>query len=123
VTFQCCNDCGEVIHPPLPACPACQSLNRGWKEAPAGVRVFTFTWAHSAAHESVAEVLPYNITVVEFSGMPGVRLVTNVVDAAPGVLSIGDPVTLVWEDGPDGQMLPRFRKAIARTQLAERTGF
>jgi uncharacterized protein len=113
LTFQCCCDCNTVIHPPLPICPACQSRDRTWIEAPSTARVFTFTWARTAAHESVRPVLPYNIAVVEFPDLPGVRLVTNVIDAAPESLAIGEIVALVWEDGPGGQRLPRFSKARA----------
>jgi hypothetical protein len=40
--------------------------------------------------------------------MPGVRLVSNLIDAEPAV---GMAVTLAWEDGPAGQPLPRFRRA------------
>jgi uncharacterized OB-fold protein len=110
LTFQQCSDCGHLVHPPLPVCPRCQSLNRGWKESPPSATVFSFTWVHTAAHESVANSLPYNVALVEFPDTPGVRLVTNVVDAKPGELSIGDKVRLKWEDGENGQALPRFCK-------------
>lgn len=110
LTFQKCGDCGHRVHPPLPVCPRCQSLNRLWPEAPAEAIVFSFTWIHTAAHDSVADCLPYNAALVEFPALPGVRLVTNVINVKPGGLAIGDRVNLVWEDGEDDQPLPRFRK-------------
>jgi len=109
--FQCCGDCGRLVHPPLPVCPRCHSLNRQWREAPQAGRVFSFTWIHTAAHDAVADALPYNVALVEFPDMPGVRLVSNVVDAERGRLKIGDAVTLHWDEGVDGQWLPRFRLA------------
>jgi len=108
--FQTCVNCGIHTHPPTVVCPKCQSLNRTWVEAPSRGRVFSFVWAHTAAHASLKGfTLPYNIAVVEFPGFEGVRLVSNVVDANPEELAIGDAVTLTWEEA-QGQWLPRFRK-------------
>lgn len=110
LTFQQCPHCATVVHPPLGVCPGCRSFERDWIDAPAHALVFSFTWAHTAAHESVKQSLPYNVVVVEFPQLPGVRLVSNVVDAAPGELRIGDPLQLHWEPGWEGQLLPRFRR-------------
>ena len=55
-----------------------------------------------AAIESVAQSLPYNVAVVDFPRLPGVRLITNVVNVKPGELAIGDRVSLAWEDAGDG---------------------
>lgn len=110
LAFQRCGACGTVTHPPIGVCPACQSMARDWAEAPERARVFSFTWIHTAAHESVAERLPYNVAVVEFPDLPGVRLVSNVVDVKPGELAVGDRLSLVWEDAGSVGPLPRFRK-------------
>lgn len=109
LAFQQCAACLRLVHPPLPVCPACRSVERAWADAPTTARVFSFTWVHTAAHESVKAVLPYNVALVEFPGLPGVRLVTNVVDAKPATLAIGDPLELVWEL-QGAQWLPRFSK-------------
>ena len=111
LTFQKCVACGRITHPPIGACPACQSLEREWMDAPAEARVFSFTWVHTAAHDSVAQPLPYNVVVVEFPALPGVRLISNVVDAEPGGLAIGDRLSLEWESVSDGLSLPRFQRA------------
>jgi uncharacterized OB-fold protein len=111
LAFQQCLDCGQVTHPPIGACPRCQSLRRDWVDAPADARVYSFTWVHTAGHESVAGALPYNVAVVEFPALGQVRLVTNVLDVRPGELAIGDAVTLAWDDAGDGMRLPRFRKS------------
>ena len=108
--FQQCPRCGTLVHPPLPVCPGCQSLECAWVEAPAQASLFSFTWVHTAAHESVRAYLPYNVAVVEFPEMPGVRLISNVIDAERGALRVGDSLTLAWERGWEGQMLPRFRR-------------
>jgi len=111
LTFQRCTACGRVTHPPIGVCPACQSFERTWIDAPPDARVYSFTWVHTAAHESVAQSLPYNVVVVEFPALPGVRLISNVVDVVPGELAIGDALTLAWEDVGESVVLPRFRKS------------
>ena len=40
-----------------------------------------------------------------------VRLVSNVIDAAPGEMAVGLRVTLAWDEIENGMFLPRFRKA------------
>jgi len=111
LAFQCCADCGKVIHPPLPVCPACRSMNKGWIEAPGEARVFSFTWVHVAADPSVAPSIPYNVALIEFPELPGIRFVSNVVDGKPGDLKIGDAVHLYWDMTADGRGIPRFRKS------------
>ncbi len=108
--FQSCGDCGHLAHPPIPICPHCRSLNRQWRSAPDAASVFSFVWVHTAAHASVRDRLPYNVVLVEFPELPGIRLVSNVIDVQRGELAIGDALTLAWEEGGDGQMLPRFRR-------------
>ena len=108
--FQQCADCAHLIHPPLPMCPRCRSCNRNWPEAPHEATVYSFVWVHTAAHDSVAGALPYNVVLVEFPALPGVRLISNVIDAKPGELAMGDKLTLVWELGEGDQPVPRFRK-------------
>ncbi len=110
LTFQQCAGCSHLIHPPLPVCPRCQSVERQWREAPYTALVFSFVWVHTAAHDSVVAALPYNVVLVEFPALAGVRLVSNVVNVSPGQLAIGDRLTLLWEEGDGGQWLPRFRK-------------
>ena len=106
--FQGCAGCGRLRHPPGPRCPACHSDAVEWREAPAEGRIFSYTVAHHPADDSVRARGPYNVILVEFPAMPGVRLVSNLIDADPVV---GMVVTLVWDDGPAGQPLPRFRRA------------
>jgi len=108
--FQRCGDCGQAVHPPSALCPACQSGHRTWVAAPTEARVFTYTIVHHAADDSVAGAVPYNVAVVEFPGLDGVRLVSNVIDATAGAIHVGMALRLVWEAGPNRQWLPRFAR-------------
>jgi uncharacterized OB-fold protein len=74
--------------------------------------VFSFTWVHTAAHESVAQSLPYNVAVVEFPALPGVRLISNVMGVGPGELAVGDALSLAWDPAGEAMFLPRFRRRV-----------
>ena len=113
LSFQQCADCLTLVHPPLPVCPKCQSVHRNWVDAPSRARVFSFVWAHTAAHDSVKAVLPYNVVLVEFPDLPGVRLLSNVIGTMRGELAIGDGLELVWDQQAENRWLPRFRRVGA----------
>jgi uncharacterized OB-fold protein len=71
--------------------------------------VFSYTVIHHPAHPGVAASVPYNAALVEFPGLDGVRLLTNIVDAESDQLHIGIAVELFWE--PHGSsFLPRFKR-------------
>ena len=107
--FQRCGDCDSLRHPPTPLCPRCQSLNCGWSDAPSVGRIFSYTVVRHPSHAAAKPVVPYNVVLVEFDGCDGVRLVSNVVDAAPEELAVGRRVEIAWDEGTGGQLLPRFR--------------
>lgn len=109
LTFQQCADCMAVTHPPIGACPRCQSIRRRWVEAPGRAVVFSYTWVHTAAHDAIGRPLPYNVVVVTFEGLAGVRLISNVVDAGADELRIGAELELVWQPIGETMSLPRFR--------------
>ena len=111
--FQCCADCGLPRHPPTPLCARCHSARQGWLEAPAQAFVYSFTVVRHATHPAVADRLPYVVAVVEFAGLPQVRLVSNVTDVDPATVHIGMPLQLWWDklEGEPPMVLPRFRPA------------
>ena len=86
-----------------------QSKLISWIDAPSFGRIFSYTVVFSASHDAVINDLPYNVVLVEFDGMDDLRLVSNVVDAKPDELAIGREVVVVWEMGPNYQLLPRFK--------------
>jgi uncharacterized OB-fold protein len=117
--FQRCADCARYRHPPSPICPRCQSPKVEWEEAPTVGRIFSFTIVHHA-HPMARDVAPYNVALIEFAERDGVRLVSNVVDAAPDQLAVGREVELAWEQDNDGQCLPRFRLLIVPSNKRDR---
>ena len=111
LTFQRCADCGHYRHPPTPVCGKCRSTRCEWGDAPEMGEVFTYTVVHHPSHEAVKPELAYNIAVVAFPELNGVRLVSNVIDAGPDDMRVGMKVRLVWEEHTAGVFLPRFRRA------------
>lgn len=112
--FQACGECAKPRHPPTPLCPYCQSTEQTWIEAPKVGRVYSYTIVHHPSHDAVRDSLPYNVALIDFSDLPGVRLVSNVIDAGPDDLSVGLEVTLCWERHGE-TWLPRFRRHTGGT--------
>jgi len=53
--------------------------------------------------------VPYTVVVVALEETPGVRIVSNLVDAAPEELRVGLPVEVFFEDVSAEVTVPRFR--------------
>jgi uncharacterized protein len=97
-----CAACGEVHHYPRPVCPRCGTRGAGTVSSPGAgvVHSFTITRDRSGA----AQHIPAVVTLDE-----GVTLLTEIVDADPETLAIGDRVAVVVTDG-----IPRFAPEGAR---------
>jgi len=79
ILLQRCADCGAVLHPPAPVCPAGAAHDLGWFEASGLGRLASFTVVTHAAHPVVQSRLPYLIALVELDEGP--RVICNL---APG---------------------------------------
>jgi uncharacterized OB-fold protein len=110
LAFQRCKNCGTFRSPPGPICYVCRSSDTEWAPVSGNGTVYSYTIVTHPVHSALVDKVPFNVALVEFPDAPGVRLVTNVVDAAPEELSVGMPVRVHWED-LSGETLPRFEKA------------
>lgn len=108
--IQRCTDCETFRHPPGPFCAKCGSGNVDWPEVSGRGEVFTYIIPHYATHPSLKQVVPYNVAVVMLEDAGDVRIVSNVVDAAPEEMHIGMKVALYWDPIANDKFLPRFRK-------------
>jgi len=102
--FRRCDDCGYLVHPPVPYCPRC----RGRNTAPAPVSglatVTTFTVNHQP-WDGTDET--YVIAIVTIDEQDDVRLTTNIVGCAPDEVFVGMRVRVVFADH-DPVFLPLF---------------
>jgi uncharacterized OB-fold protein len=104
-----CNDCGNLIHPPLPLCPVCQSQSLGWIKSSGKGTVYSFEIVRMSPHSILDAKVPYNVVLVDLAEGP--RLVSNLVDCAPEEIEIGMPVEVVFEMVAEDVWLPQFKKA------------
>jgi uncharacterized protein len=106
--FQRCGACGKHRHPPTPICPACQSSDLAWTEAPKTATVYSYTVVHHPQHAAMRTSVPYNVALLSFEGLDEVRLISNIVDVTAQQMAIGLRVHLHWQGPVDGVWLPRF---------------
>jgi uncharacterized OB-fold protein len=103
--FLRCQDCGYWIHPPAPICPMCLSKDVA-PEAVSGRGVLhTFTVNHQPWYPDLDP--PYVIAIVALDEQDGLRLTTNIVNAAVDDVAIGMRVRVVFEEYDD-VYLPMF---------------
>jgi uncharacterized OB-fold protein len=104
---QSCNACGSSQLYPRALCTTCGSTDLSFAPASGRGAVYSFTVVHRAPHAAFTP--PYTVALVRLEEGPVV--LTNLVDA--GDVRCDMPVTLTWEDLPDGRRLPLFRPAPA----------
>jgi uncharacterized OB-fold protein len=102
---QKCLGCGELRHPPAPACPGCRSAE--WAAVPLSGRGRIHTWIVSR-HPSQPDPAPKLVILVDLD--EGLRFVSNLVDAEN--VEVGAPVVLEFGE-VKGRRLPLFRMLAA----------
>ena len=106
---QRCALCGELRHPPRPACPKCHALKWDTIEASGRAHVYSFVVVH---HPQVPVFdYPLPIAVVELE--EGTRLVADLVGVEPDHVHIGMPVVVEFVAVDDELTLPMFRPDAA----------
>jgi uncharacterized protein len=96
--LQRCRSCETVQHPPVEVCHRCQEMQFDYIAAqPYGV-VESFTIVHHATNPLMRNNLPYNVAVISLRDYPHVRIVGNVIDAAPEQMRIGMTVACTWAE-------------------------
>jgi len=111
LTAQHCRQCHHAQIPPAPICSECNSSELELVTLNGRGILYSYTAVHQAI--SPEQTLPFIIAVVELdvggtACKNSVRLMTNIVDAEPAALRIGDPVRVVWETISEYVSIPRF---------------
>ena len=101
-----CTRCNELIWYPRRFCPFCGSTAVEWVEVSGRGTIYSFTIMRQGSGP-FRGVVPYVLAYVELTEGP--RLLTNIVDADPDSLEVGQPVTVVFEPAGETDALPRFR--------------
>jgi uncharacterized OB-fold protein len=108
-----CGGCGHYQHPPLPVCPACHSSDVSWE--PVSGRGTLWSWTLNRYQWVPSMPPPYVVAEVELAEQPGLRLLTNLVDADPAAIRIGMAVTVCFARAGDA-FIPLFRPEGYRDQ-------
>jgi uncharacterized OB-fold protein len=107
--LQRCTACGEHQFYPRGVCSHCLSSDLEWNDASGRGTVYSFSINHRAPHPGFADNLPFVLAIVELEEGP--RMMTNIVECDPETVTIGMPVTVVFDDVTEEITLPKFRPA------------
>jgi uncharacterized protein len=83
VSFPGCVTCGKFHWYPMYSCPHCGSDKIEWREIDGSASLYSWTTVHYPFPADPPKVLPYIVGLLEFNDAPGVRLITNLIDARP----------------------------------------
>ena len=102
LVVQRCGGCRTWRWGPEWICYACHSFDTRWEEvAPEGV-IYSWERPWHPVHRALAEACPYVVLLVELPHAGGIRMIGNLVGDPLQPFAIGDRVTAVFEDHPDG---------------------
>lgn len=106
--LQECRDCTALIHPPQPVCRYCRGTDMGVREVSGRATLAGFTVNHRFSLPGMPA--PYVVAQVAINEDPRVRLTTNIIEADPDELELGQQLEVVFEHIED-VWLPLFRLA------------
>ena len=101
-----CTECERPFWYPRPVCPRCLRPDIDWRQASGRGEVYAVSVMHRPGNPTMQGRVPYAVALVDLE--EGVRIMSNVVGAAPEEVKVGMPVTVTWEQLSDGRHLPLF---------------
>jgi uncharacterized OB-fold protein len=105
--LQYCDACRWYQFYPRLYCMKCGSLKTRWVEASGRGVVYSYTIIRQNKSPGFRDDVPYNVALIRLEEGP--RMMSNVIDSAPGDLRVDLPVTVVFDPVSDEISLPRFR--------------
>jgi len=111
--FVRCSDCQNYIHPPVPVCDKCLSMEQEVVAVSGRATLAAVTVNHQMWIPTIEP--PYVVGIVEIEEQESVRLTTNIVQCDEADLKIGMSLEVEFEQCED-VFLPVFRPAVAATQ-------
>jgi uncharacterized OB-fold protein len=103
--FLRCSACQNYIHPPVPVCNKCLSMEQEVVAVSGRATLAAVTVNHQMWIPTIEP--PYIIGIVEIAEQNSVRLTTNIVNCAEVDLKIGMPLQVEFEECED-VFLPMF---------------
>lgn len=117
--FMRCSACQNYIHPPVPVCDKCLSMEQEVAAVSGRATLAAVTVNHQMWMPNIEP--PYVIGIVEIEEQDSVRLTTNIVRCEESDLKIGMALEVEFEEYED-VFLPVFRPvgAVADAVKGER---
>jgi uncharacterized protein len=106
-----CSRCGAFSHPPDIVCPHCGSGDPAFVFTPLDGAGTVRSWTVMRQSFLPGFNVPFVLVDVELQACRDLRLIGRLVDGADAALSVGTPVTLVFEDIAPGVSVPAFALA------------
>jgi len=109
--MQFCNNCQQWIWYPKAWCPDCGKRDQlKWRKLSGKGQLYSFTVIRQVIDNSPAfqADLPFVLGLIELDEGP--RIYSNVTNVTPDQVSIGDKLTVFFEDVTPELSLPKFRK-------------
>ena len=101
-----CDACAQFHWPVRAACPRCGGA-LAWRDASGRGAIASWSVVHRAVNPELKDAAPYVVAFVQLE--EGVRLFTNIVDAAPEAMCAGLRVHVRFEAALDGEVhIPVF---------------
>ncbi|MDT3440201.1 MULTISPECIES: Zn-ribbon domain-containing OB-fold protein [unclassified Pseudofrankia] len=104
---QRCGGCGVLRHPPRPMCPHCQSLDYKAEQLSGRGALYSYALLHHPRNPA----FDYPVLAALVDLDEGIRLVSNLVDVAPGDIRIGMRLEVAFEPTAGDGSVPVFRPA------------
>ena len=105
--LQYCDACQRHQFYPRLYCMQCGAQSLRWVEASGRGVVYSYTIIRQNKSPEFRDDVPYNVVLIELEEGP--RMMSNVIDIAPGDLRVDLPVTVIFDAVSAEISLPRFR--------------
>ncbi len=105
LSYETCDECGEIVFFPRSHCTACLSRSLSWRVSAGKGTIYTFSVVRVNRHPGFAGMVPYVVAWVDLD--EGFRMMSHIVDAAPENVAVGARVEVRWQD-LDDVTLPVF---------------
>lgn len=115
--FMRCSACQNYIHPPVPVCDKCLSMEQEVVAVSGRAMLAAVTVNHQMWIPTIEP--PYVVGIVEIEEQSSVRLTTNIIHCAESDLKIGMPLEVEFEECED-VFLPMFKPAGAGAKAQAR---
>jgi uncharacterized protein len=107
LVYAACEHCGRGSHPPTPFCSYCHEPRSEWRNSSGRGTLHSFTTVTHAVHRDYP--VPYTLLLVSLDDNPDIQLMGRIDGAAS--VAVGDAMELMFDEGPDGVVLPNWRPA------------